>query len=74
MHIATVSLQIKDQFEEEEKNNLKTLSTFCQLGKAPVKSENSWSIFKYFRKKKKFSLNFNLDEIAFCSLTIPPDI
>jgi hypothetical protein len=49
VHIATVSLQIKDQFGEEEKNNLKTLSTFLQLGKAPVKSK------KYLRKNKKFS-------------------
>jgi hypothetical protein len=46
VHIA--SLQIKDQFGEEEINNLKT------LGKAPVKSENSRNIYKYFRKKKKF--------------------
>ena len=27
VHIATVSLQIKDQFGEEEKNNLKTVIT-----------------------------------------------
>jgi hypothetical protein len=45
VHIATVSLQITSL---KEKNlNLKTLSTFWQLGKAQLKSENPWNISKY---------------------------